>query len=282
MLARERIHGALLYGPPGTGKTLMAKALAKGSGANMLEISAASINDMWVGNSEKNVRAVFSLARKMSPMIVFLDEADSLLGSRARQPNRGGYRETINQFLREWDGLTNSINTQQIFILVSTNRPQDMDEAVLRRLPRRILVDLPLKDARLAILQSLFRDEALDEAVSLDKLATDTELYSGSDLKNLAVAAAMEAAKEELVAKSKHTGPEAYEFPEKRILMARHFDKAARDITASISEDMQSLKALRKFDAQYGDARKKKKKSHIGFEVVPHVVSSQEARVRND
>lgn len=92
VLARERIHGCLLYGPPGTGKTLMAKAVAKGSGANMLEISAASINDMWVGNSEKNVRAVFSLARKLSPVVVFLDEADSLLGSRGRQPNRGGHR----------------------------------------------------------------------------------------------------------------------------------------------------------------------------------------------
>ncbi|KAJ4410943.1 hypothetical protein N0V82_009133 [Gnomoniopsis sp. IMI 355080] len=282
VLARERIHGALLYGPPGTGKTLMAKALAKGSGANMLEISAASINDMWVGNSEKNVRAVFSLARKMSPMIVFLDEADSLLGSRARQPNRGGYRETINQFLREWDGLTNSINTQQIFILVSTNRPQDIDEAVLRRLPRRILVDLPLKDSRLAILQSLLRDETVGDDVSLDRLATDTELYSGSDLKNLAVAAAMEAAKEELVAKNIHSGPEAYEFPAKRVLTKRHFDKAVKDITASISEDMQSLKALRKFDSQYGDARRKKKKSHIGFEVVPRTVSSEDARVRSN
>lgn len=260
----------------------MAKALAKGSGANMLEISAASINDMWVGNSEKNVRAVFSLARKMSPMIVFLDEADSLLGSRARQPNRGGYRETINQFLREWDGLTSSINTQQIFILVSTNRPQDMDEAVLRRLPRRILVDLPLKDSRLAILQSLLRDEALNDDVSLNKLATDTELYSGSDLKNLAVAAAMEAAKEELVAKNMHSGPGEYAFPAKRILTKYHFDKALKDITASISEDMLSLKALRKFDAQYGDARRKKKKSHMGFEVVPHVVSSEEARVRSN
>lgn len=281
VLARERIHGCLLYGPPGTGKTLMAKALAKGSGANMLEISAASINDMWVGNSEKNVRAVFSLARKMSPMVVFLDEADALLGSRGRQPNRGGQRETINQFLREWDGLTNALNTQQIFVMVSTNRPQDLDEAVLRRLPRRILVDLPLKDGRLAILQSLLRDEALDESVSLEKIATTTELYSGSDLKNLAVAAAMEAAKEELVAKNCHTGPEAYEFPTKRTLSKRHFDKALKDISASISEDMQSLKSIRKFDEQYGDARRKKKKTHMGFEVVPQVISSEEVRVRN-
>lgn len=221
----------------------------------------------------------------MSPMVVFLDEADSLLGSRGRQPNRGGYRETINQFLREWDGLTNSINTQQIFILVSTNRPQDMDEAVLRRLPRRILVDLPLKDARLAILQSLLRGEELDESVSLDKLAAETELYSGSDLKSLAVAAAMEAVKEQLAARDTQAVGETsgdHELQEKRVLTRRHFDKALKDITASISEDMQSLKALRKFDAQYGDARRKKKKSHIGFEVVPPTTSSEEVRVRNN
>ncbi|ROW06440.1 hypothetical protein VMCG_04446 [Cytospora schulzeri] len=260
VLARERIHGCLLYGPPGTGKTLMAKAVAKGSGANMLEISAASINDMWVGNSEKNVRAVFSLARKMSPMVVFLDEADALLGSRGRQPNRGGQRETINQFLREWDGLTNALDTQQIFIMVSTNRPQDLDEAVLRRLPRRILVDLPLRDGRLAILQSLLRDEVLGESVSLEKLAADTELYSGSDLKNLAVAAAMEAAKEELAAARAAGGAadeasgKALEFPAKRTLTLAHFDKAVKDISASISEDMQSLKAIRKFDEQACEA----------------------------
>lgn len=285
VLSRERIHGCLLYGPPGTGKTLMAKALAKGSGANMLEISAASINDMWVGNSEKNVRAVFSLARKMSPMVVFLDEADALLGSRGRQTVRGGQRETINQFLREWDGLTNALSTQQIFVMVSTNRPQDLDEAVLRRLPRRILVDLPLKEGRLAILRTLLRDESLDESVSLENIATkETELYSGSDLKNLAVAAAMEATKEELAAakaaNDDDDGAGAYEFPAKRVLSRRHFEKALRDISASISEDMQSLKAIRKFDEQYGDARRKKKKTHMGFEVVPQVVSSEEARVR--
>ncbi|KUI73555.1 Protein MSP1 [Cytospora mali] len=281
VLARERIHGCLLYGPPGTGKTLMAKAVAKGSGANMLEISAASINDMWVGNSEKNVRAVFSLARKMSPMVVFLDEADALLGSRGRQPNRGGQRETINQFLREWDGLTNALDTQQIFIMVSTNRPQDLDEAVLRRLPRRILVDLPLRDARLAILQSLLRDEVLDASVSLEKLATDTELYSGSDLKNLAVAAAMEAAKEELAAAAADDSGKGLEFPAKRTLTRAHFDKAVKDISGSISEDMQSLKAIRKFDEQYGDARRKKKGRYMGFEVVPQEARSEDAMVRN-
>lgn len=170
------------------------------------------------------------------------------------------------------------MNTQQIFVLVSTNAPQDLDEAVLRRLPRRILLDLPLRDSRLAILQSLLRDEQLDPAVSLEQLASDTELYSGSDLKNLAVAAAMEAAKEELLAA--RNADVAHEFPAKRVLSKAHFEKASKDISASISEDMQSLKALRKFDQHYGDARRKKKRSQMGFEVVPQATRSEDAMIR--
>ncbi|KAJ8104549.1 hypothetical protein ONZ43_g7797 [Nemania bipapillata] len=104
VLATDRIPGCLLYGPPGTGKTLLAKAVAKESGANMIEISGASINNMYVGESEKNVRALFRLAKKKEPMVIFIDEADALLGARGGRPN-GGRRETINQFLREWDGM---------------------------------------------------------------------------------------------------------------------------------------------------------------------------------
>lgn len=117
----------------------------------------------------------------------------------------------------------------------------------------------------------------LDPAVSLEQLASDTELYSGSDLKNLAVAAAMEAAKEELAAREADV---AYEFPAKRTLTKAHFEKASKDISASISEDMQSLKALRKFDEQYGDTRRKKKRSRMGFEVVPQVTKSEDAMIR--
>ncbi len=281
VLAAERIPGCLLYGPPGTGKTLMAKAVAKQSGANMLEISAASINDMWVGNSEKNVQALFSLARKLSPVVIFLDEADALLGARTTRPGRGGHRETINQFLREWDGLTSNMKA---FIMVATNRPFDLDEAVLRRLPRRILVDLPLRDARLAILRVMLRDELLDDAsVSLDRLAADTELYSGSDLKNLCVAAAMDAVREEVRAQEAHTGPHPFIFPARRVLTGAHFERALQEIGASISEDMSSLQAIRRFDERYGDnssKRRRKRRRGMGFEVAPGGVQTEEARVR--
>lgn len=283
VLKTERIPGCLLYGPPGTGKTLLAKAVAKESGAAMLEISAASINDMWLGQSEKNVRALFSLARKLAPCVIFLDEADALLGARHHAgPSRGGgggHRETITQFLREWDGLSD----MRAFIMVATNRPFDLDEAVLRRLPRKILVDLPLAPERERILGVMLREEALAGDVDVAKLAKETELYSGSDLKNLCVAAAMEAVREEVREKERVEGEGGeYTFPEKRVLVGRHFEKGMREIGASISEDMESLKAIRKFDSQYGDGgRKKKGRRGMGFEVVPaEKGGSEAARVR--
>ncbi|EPE07474.1 katanin p60 atpase-containing subunit [Ophiostoma piceae UAMH 11346] len=308
VLATEHIPGCLLYGPPGTGKTLLAKAVAKQSGAKMLEISAATINDMWVGEAEKNVRAAFSVARALAPIVVFIDEADALLAARHEQPGRNGQREMINQFLREWDGLSTSKgggggggdsgkktpknkDSDKVFIMVATNRPGDLDEAVLRRLPRRILVDLPMRDARLAILRVLLHAEQLDAAtVSLEKLADDTDLYSGSDLKNLCVAAAMQAVREEVAAMEAHSkelaaqGGEPYVFPEKRTLTGKHFEYATQEIGASISEDMTSLKAIRKFDERYGDhgSKKRKKSKGMGFEVAPKQHGTKEAMVRRD
>ncbi|KZL88117.1 mus7 mms22 family protein [Colletotrichum incanum] len=277
VLATDRIPGCLLYGPPGTGKTLLAKAVAKESGANMLEVSGASINDMYVGQSEKNVRALFSLAKKLSPLVIFIDEADALLAARG-QRNRAAHRETINQFLREWDGMSDT----KAFIMVATNRPFDLDDAVLRRLPRKILVDLPLQPDRASILRILLKGEDLDPSVSIDDVARKTVLYSGSDLKNLCVAAAMTAVQEESEEAAKHTGPTPYVFPPKRTLRKDHFDKALKMIAASVSEDMDSLKSIRRFDEKYGDVRAKnsQKKRGMGFGVLPTSADAEEARVR--
>ncbi|KAK8039376.1 spastin [Apiospora rasikravindrae] len=259
VLATDRIPGCLLYGPPGTGKTLLAKAVAKESGANMIEVSAASINNMFVGESEKNVRALFSLAKKKEPMVIFIDEADALLGSRGPR-NGGNQREVMNQFLREWDGM----DTMKAFIMVATNRPFDLDDAVLRRLPRKLLVDLPLENDRAAILRIHLKGETLDENVSIEELAKKTPLYSGSDLKNVCVAAAMTAVKEELEASDKHTGPEPYQWAQKRVLSQRHFDKGLAEISASVSEDMSTMNAIRKFDERYGDGKARKKRKGDG------------------
>ncbi|KAI1109227.1 hypothetical protein F5Y14DRAFT_40683 [Nemania sp. NC0429] len=276
VLATDRIPGCLLYGPPGTGKTLLAKAVAKESGANMIEVSAASINNKYVGESEKNVRALFSLAKKMEPTVIFIDEADALLGARSGS-NSGAKRETLNQFLREWDGM----DKMKAFIMVATNRPYDLDEAVLRRLPRKLLIDLPLEAGRAAILRIQLRDEEMDESVSIEDIAKRTPLYSGSDLKNMCVAAAMAAVKEELEASDRHTGPEPYAWAKKRVLNRRHFDKALTEIGASVSEDMATLTAIRKFDERYGDSKQRKSRRSMGFGVISEAIDSEQARVRS-
>ncbi|RSL44727.1 hypothetical protein CEP53_011098 [Fusarium sp. AF-6] len=277
VLAQDKIPGCLLYGPPGTGKTLLAKAVAKESGANMLEISGATINDKWVGESEKLIHAVFTLAKKISPCVVFIDEADSLLANRSMLGARASHRSHINQFLKEWDGLEET----EAFIMVATNRPFDLDDAVLRRLPRRLLVDLPLQPDRTAILKILLKGEEIDPSVSLEELAKRTPYYSGSDLKNACVAAAMAAVEEENEAAARHTGPEPYEYPKKRTLRQEHFDKALRQIPASISEDMESLKQIRKFDEEYG-AKKKGAKKMMGFGVGAEkkFADAEEVRIR--
>jgi AAA+ superfamily predicted ATPase len=275
VLKLESIPGLLLYGPPGTGKTLMAKAVAKESGATVLSISGSEVNDMYVGESEKNVRAIFSLARKLSPCVVFIDEADSLLATRGERTRRS-HRDTINQFLREWDGM----NDMSVFLMVATNRPFDLDDAVLRRLPRRLLVDLPTERDREAILRIHLRDEELDTSVSFTELASLTPFYSGSDLKNVAVAAALACVRNEnaLAAAAREKGQSDYQHREVRLLRRDHFETALNEISASISEDMTSLTAIRKFDEQFGDRKGRRKKLSLGFE--QREIKDGEVRVR--
>lgn len=137
VLAKHSINGILLFGPPGTGKTLLARAVAKESGSSMLEIKGSDVYDKYVGEGEKNVQAIFSLARKLSPCVVFIDEVDAIFASRHTE-SAASRREIVNQFMMEWDGLTSQKN-RGITIMAATNRPFDLDDAVLRRMPRRIL-----------------------------------------------------------------------------------------------------------------------------------------------
>ncbi|KKA29562.1 hypothetical protein TD95_001681 [Thielaviopsis punctulata] len=278
VLARDRIPGCLLYGPPGTGKTLLAKAVAKESGASMLEISSASINEMWVGQGEKNVAAVFSLAKKLAPLVIFIDEADALLAMRGRSTGTAPHREIINEFLREWDGMNNA----NAFIMVATNRPFDLDEAVLRRLPRKLLIDLPVQADRAAILEIILKDEQLAADISIPDLAQRTPLYSGSDLKNLCVAAAMAAVREETEVAEKHTGDTPYVYPARRTLRKEHFDHALKEIGASISNDMETMKGIRKFDEVHGKPGERKQRAAMGFgKAAAKKMDAEDVRVRN-
>ncbi|KFK30845.1 hypothetical protein AALP_AA6G033000, partial [Arabis alpina] len=134
--------GILLFGPPGTGKTMLAKAVATEAGANFINISMSSITSKWFGEGEKYVKAVFSLASKIAPSVIFVDEVDSMLGRRENPGEHEAMRKMKNEFMINWDGLRTK-DRERVLVLAATNRPFDLDEAVIRRLPRRLMVNLP-------------------------------------------------------------------------------------------------------------------------------------------
>jgi len=186
--------GVLLYGPPGCGKTMLAKAMAHESGATFINLHISTLTEKWYGDSNKLVNAVFSLARKLQPSIVFIDEIDAVLGTR-----RSGEHEASGmvkaEFMTHWDGLT-SANTsgepQRILILGATNRIQDIDEAILRRMPKKFAVSLPSAPQRLRILGLILKDTRVDkDNFDLEYLVRVTAGMSGSDIKEACRDAAM-------------------------------------------------------------------------------------------
>ncbi|KAK7364412.1 hypothetical protein VNO80_13044 [Phaseolus coccineus] len=181
-------RGILLFGPPGTGKTMLAKAIANEAGASFINVSMSTITSKWFGEDEKNVRALFTLAAKVSPTIIFVDEVDSMLGQRTRVGEHEAMRKIKNEFMTHWDGLLTGPN-EQILVLAATNRPFDLDEAIIRRFERRVLVGLPSAENREKILKTLLAKEK-HENLDFKDLATMTEGYTGSDLKNLCITAA--------------------------------------------------------------------------------------------
>ena len=179
-------HGVLFYGPPGCGKTLMAKAIATECSSNFISVKGPELLTMWFGESEANVREIFDKARQSAPCVLFFDELDSIGISRGSGHGGGGEAadRVINQLLTEMDGIGVKKN---VFIVGATNRPDILDEALLRpgRLDQLIYIPLPDTKSRLSIIKAILRKTPVDPKIPLDFVAKLTEGFSGADLKEL-------------------------------------------------------------------------------------------------
>ncbi len=213
--------GVLLVGPPGTGKTLLARAVAGEAGVPFFSVSGSDFMEMFVGVGASRVRDLFQTARKQAPAIIFVDEIDSI--GRKRGAGLGGghdeREQTLNQMLSEMDGFE---ATEGVVIIAATNRPDVLDQALLRpgRFDRQIVVPLPDYEERLPILRVHAKNKRLDDDVSLELVARGTPGMSGADLANLVNEAALHAVRREALS----IAMEDFESARDRVLMGQKRD----------------------------------------------------------
>lgn len=204
--------GVLFFGPPGTGKTLLAKAVATEVSANFISVKGPELLSMWYGESESNIRDIFDKARAAAPTVVFLDELDSIAKSRgASQGDAGGASDrVVNQLLTEMDGMNAKKN---VFVIGATNRPDQIDPALLRpgRLDQLIYVPLPDEVARLSILEAQLRNTPLEPGLDLKEIAKITSGFSGADLSYIVQRSAKFAIKDSIEAHIKTSKAKAAE-----------------------------------------------------------------------
>ncbi|XP_021757580.1 probable spastin homolog Bm1_53365 isoform X2 [Chenopodium quinoa] len=275
-------RGILLFGPPGTGKTMLAKAIAKEAGASFINVSMSTITSKWFGEDEKNVRGLFSLASKVSPTIIFVDEVDSMLGQRTRVGEHEAMRKIKNEFMTHWDGLTTK-QGERILVLAATNRPFDLDEAIIRRFERRIMVGLPSAENRENILRTLLSKEKVEEGLDLKEIGIMTEGYSGSDLKNLCTTAAYRPVRELIQQErlkdmekkqeseeGQNSDAQKKEGVKDRVISLRplnleDFRQAKNQVAASFSSGGAIMNELKQWNELYGEGGTRKKEQLTYF-----------------
>lgn len=267
---RAPVRGILLYGPPGNGKTMLAKALATESRATFFNISAASLTSKWVGEGEKLVRHMFAMAIERQPSIIFMDEIDSLLSARSAGEHDAA-RRLKTEFLVQFDGVAGAgASEARVIVIGATNRPQELDDAVRRRLVKRIYIPLPDADGRAAILTHLLQGSSsssrpgsrpassgggsssskpsgVQHALSrrdLDRIVASTEGYSASDLTALCREAALGPVRE-LGAAIANVAVDKI-----RPVRLQDFADALQVIRPSLSREQ--LKAFEAFTREYG------------------------------
>ena len=268
---RRPWKGICMFGPPGTGKTMLAKAVATQGKTRFFNVSASSLGSKWKGESEKLVRILFECARFYAPSTIFFDEIDALASARGGHGEGEASRRIKSELLIQMDGACGSsspaANSEEddsearktVMVLAATNRPWDLDEAIRRRLEKRVYIPLPTEVGREALFKINLKGLALQTegagAVKINELVAKTEGYSGADITNVCRDAAFMPIRRkfmsasfslEAAAQNTQQQNEAIEEP----LTMDDFEAALQAISKSVSSDQ--LTQFKTWMAEFG------------------------------
>ncbi|MCZ6584084.1 MAG: AAA family ATPase [Thaumarchaeota archaeon] len=234
-------RGLLFYGPPGCGKTILAAATASEIDGYFVNVDAASMMSKWLGEAEKNVSKLFKMAHSLNekegkPVILFIDEVDSLLGSRSSEI--GGEIRTKNQFLSEMDGVNSKGKDVKLYVIGATNKPWSLDWPFLRRFQKRIYISLPSLEARQNLFDLYTAPLKKDMRIKTHELAKLFEGYSASDIKDVCQSAQLKAVHELFDSSAYQEPVQGKELPQPKNLTMLDFRQIKTQRKPSVSTEM--------------------------------------------